>query len=173
MNRCTVHIGFILGIFLLLTWGNAQGDPLPIQYDSTRIEVRAFSEEALDTYRDNPDFQYESVEIELNWLERLLRSINRFFSARTKGGQIFWEIVIYLLAAIALGIIIFGILKLQPGRFFGRGKNAKTQLQFDELDEDIHEMDFDSLIEQAVSTGSFRRGVRLLYLETPQGVDRA
>ncbi len=155
----------ILGTLLLL-FGGVRADTLPLQYDSSRVDVRAFDPASLENYRSNPDFQYDPNLLEISWLKRLLRSIREFFVRRSEAVSTFWEIVIYLLALAAVLIILFGIMRLRLGRFFSRERRPDAGLHFGESEEDIHDMDFETLIRQAIEEQSFRRGVRLLYLET-------
>jgi hypothetical protein len=156
-------------LFSILSIGilslSARADSI-VRYDSSFVDVRTFDQAQLDDYRSQPDFQYEPTPIELSWWGRLKRAIWNFFFGGSKAANTFWEIVLYLLAGAAVMIIVFGILKLKPDRFFSRAKSPTTSLDFAELDEDIHEMDFETLIRQAVGEQSYRRGVRLLYLET-------
>lgn len=162
--RLTYLLLTILSLGLLLT--DAQADTLPLQYDSSYVEVRAFDTARLDNYRSQTAFQYEPQLIELSWWGRMKKAFWEFLFGNRKAVSTFWEIVVYVLAIAAFLIIVFGLMKLQPGRFFSRSRVAATELDFGEGEENIHEMDFETLIRQAVTEQSFRRGVRLLYLET-------
>lgn len=153
-----------IGILLLMASLSVQGEPYPILHDSSYVDIRSFDPESLEEYRNDPDFQYDPQVVELSWLKRIGEWFGSLFPSGT--GSAFWNIFGYLLAGAAFFIIIFGILKLKPAGFFTRGGKGETQLEFEELDDNIHEMDFESLIREAASEQSFRRGVRLLYLET-------
>lgn len=155
---CTLTLGLLLV--------GARADTLPLQYDSSFVDVRDFDPASLERYRSDPDFQYDPALLEISWFKRLLRSIRDFFSKRGDAVGTFWEIVIYLLAAAAFLLIVFGIMKLKPGRFFSRKRGQDANLNFGEGEVNIHDMDFEALIRQAIDGQAFRWGVRLLYLET-------
>ena len=73
-------------------------------------------------------------------------------------GRIAW----YLLGLIGLVILIMLLLKVNAFRMLYSGQKISTQHLV--LDEDIGQMDFDKLINEAIAAREYRRGVRLLFL---------
>lgn len=137
-------------------------------YEDLSLDLRAFEAKALEAYRQDPDFRYEeglrSLD-ELNWWERFLERVRRFIFGQSEAGQTFWKVLLYALAVGAVLFVVFGLLKIGPRSFFGKSSGQLTP-EFAELDEDIHAMDFDQLVTQALQQQNYRQALRLLYLET-------
>lgn len=72
------------------------------------------------------------------------------------------RVLVYIVGLIVIVVIVMMILKVDAFRvlFFGAGAKQKYQV----LEENIHEMDFEKLIQEAIQQNDFRRGVRLLFL---------
>lgn len=139
-----------------------------LQYDSSEVVLRQFDPQRLEAFRSDKDFIYEDDRDKirkLSWWDRLMYRFQRFLFGQSKAGATFWEIVFYLLAIGTVVFLTFFILKIRPRTLFGK---ASKQLDtgFEEVDENIHEMDFEQLIALALKEKDYRRGVRLLYLET-------
>jgi hypothetical protein len=134
--------------------------------DTSAIEARYFSDETFDRLRKDSDLRYQAPPtIAENLLDRffnwLSRQIDKFFkfSFRTPSGRF----VIYVITTIIVGFIIFFILKSTGFKVFLSNKKIVGEGSEHE-DENIHEMDFDALLNQALSNNDYRRGVRLLFL---------
>lgn len=91
----------------------------------------------------------------------LLRKIGDFLSSESY--QNVWQYV--LLAGIA-GVAIYLLMKAEVLNFVFSKKAASARLDYENLGENIHELDFQTAIEEAVSLRNFRLAVRLLYLQT-------
>jgi len=138
-----------------------------VRYDSSQITLRRPSAAALEEYRSDNDFVYDRLprDPESFW-DRLLNWIHDLFR-RLLGGdeneETFWT---WFLRALAAASLVYVVLKIINSNlrwvFLGRAERGATGLT--EIGENIHEMNFDELIEEAMATGSYRRGVRLLYL---------
>jgi hypothetical protein len=59
-------------------------------------------------------------------------------------------------------VVVMMILKVDAFKILYGGGDGKLKSQV--LDENIHEMDFDQLIKEAVNDQDYRRGIRLLFL---------
>ena len=65
-----------------------------------------------------------------------------------------------------IGVAAYAIWLMSDSYFQAFFSNSqKVELVFDDHTEDIHEMKFDTLIQQAVTAGNFRRATRLHYLK--------
>ncbi|MFT5916152.1 MAG: hypothetical protein ACI81T_002656 [Bacteroidia bacterium] len=139
-----------------------------VKYDSSKIELRTFDESALNEIRESGDFTYmevKQVETYSLW-DRfwvwLYKWYSKIFSDPTYSTT--FKTVMYILCG---AIIIYVVLKLAGidarGVFYG--KSAKKKIQSDILEEDIHEIDFNTRIAQAVESQNFREAIRLHYLK--------
>lgn len=154
----------LLAIWLPAAW--AQEPEPPAQYDREPVELRDFDEGTLESYRNDPDFNYDPTEIETysfwdnfrRWVGRLL---DFFFGTNERSDR-----TLYVLIGISAIVIVFAILKLLGidvrGAFYKVSK--PVTLQADLLEEDIHAMDFADLIAKAEAQGQLRRAIRLQYL---------
>jgi hypothetical protein len=163
--------GMLLFLWPGLSQATPNADSLVVRWDSAAIEVRRFDEEKLNNFRKDKDFLYDRAEVEAPaslsawdqfwmWLwQKLLRFI---FTERT---AVFWKWGIYLLCA---GVIAYVILKLTQTNLKGLFSRSPQQSApaYESADENIHELDFDRLIEEAISQQHYSRAIRLYYLQS-------
>ncbi|GGK87084.1 DUF4129 domain-containing protein [Rufibacter glacialis] len=161
-------------IFLLLFWGSflafATGAVVPVPSSAAppRLEVRHPNPQRLQALREKREFQYQQdVRPDRSLWERFWRRIGKFLSNLLAGTsyQGFWKYVVY---AIAIGTTVFVVLKLLQVDFTGLlgRKAAPAALAYETYRENIHEIDFQTLLEEAEAQGDYRRAVRLHYLRT-------
>jgi hypothetical protein len=142
-----------------------------VQYErNSVIPERNFDKEKLTKTKANPDFKYDlTKKLEKpSWFDKLFYKIVRFilkvlFNPTGSVESIFFYVICTALI-IALVVVI---MKMNAVGIFSRG-NAKDRngLDFSEFVEDINSIDFDKMIEEAVSSGMYRRAVRLYYLKS-------
>ena len=137
-----------------------------IKYDSTDVEVRALDPSAWTSYKGDSRFEYYFKEAESNpieafflWLAERFGFMEDVFVAIGDS----YEVILYILLAIALGLIVRASRKDGLSGIFRR--DAVTNLGFEERFEDIQSLNFLKLIGDAVNQGDFRRAVRLEYLK--------
>lgn len=138
-----------------------------IKTDSSKVTIRKFDQEQLKAYASDRDFIYDDAAPESysvwdrfwSWFWRLISSAlkNRY------GGTI----IKYVTIAAATALVVFIVLKLIGVnlRIFTRKAKA-VNIPYKETEENIHEIDFNKEIEEAIGKGNFRLGVRLLYLRS-------
>lgn len=134
--------------------------------DSAQIAPRSFDQSRLDELRNDPTLQYkEPPTIAESLWDRFLawigQLIDSFFQGaiNTNWGQV-------LTWVLGLGLLIFLImmlLKVDALKIFYSGR-GEQKLPYNVIDENIHEMDFEALIQQAVDQKDYRRGTRLVFL---------
>lgn len=137
-----------------------------IKPDSSNIEPRSFDKNKLKELRadDDLDYQQPPSVAESLW-DRIFIWLGEFFewlfrgATRTNWGQVF----LYTLALGVMVLVIMMLLKVDALRVFYSGAD-KGSLNYSALDENIHEMDFDKLIREALENQEFRLGVRLTFL---------
>jgi hypothetical protein len=134
--------------------------------DRLPIVVRYPAPERLKDYQTDRDYQYgRDVAPPDNpvarFLDYLLRRLMNFLAS--KAYQNFWQYVI--LACIA-GLVIYLLMKAEVLGFLFPKKAQSSPLDYENLQENIHEINFEQAIDEAINQRSFRLAVRLLYLQS-------
>lgn len=133
--------------------------------DSSRIEVRQMDADVLTTLKADPDMDYGRGPSAISLWERFKRWLNRLISSIL--GAAFsanwFNILVIILSVLALIYVILRLLKVNVNMFY-TGKQAAVPHGV--LDEDIHTMDFDKLIQEALQRNEYRLAIRLLFLKS-------
>ncbi|UFH55916.1 DUF4129 domain-containing protein [Spirosoma sp. KNUC1025] len=134
--------------------------------DRSPIRIRFPEADKLRGLQTDHDYQYgNDAPPPENPLARLFdwlfRKIARFLSSSAY--QNIWQYV--LLAAIA-GLVVYLLMKAEILNFLFAKKAQTGNLDYENLSENIHDISFDTAIEEAVNQRNFRLAVRLLYLQT-------
>jgi len=134
--------------------------------DSTIVETRSFKTEHLESFRADPDFDYDRqsfssisiFDIILAWLW------NNFFKYLLQPGTAtFWEILIYIFAFSTIVYLVRQFMKNKLSGLFYKAENNQGKIA--SINENnIHERDLNKLLEQEIENGRFRNAVRLMYL---------
>jgi hypothetical protein len=136
--------------------------------DTVRLTVRNFAPGAITNYRSDPQFQYERV------TEPPTSLWNRFWAwFWNKVGEIFStgkgrQTLNTILTLLASAIIVYFIIKLtgmSNTGLFGKPNKAHP-FGYAVTEEDIHSINFDVEIEEAVKQANYRLAVRLFYLQS-------
>lgn len=128
-----------------------------------KVDRRAFSETAIENYKQDSDFNYEqitTVETYSVW-DYILNFLSKLFA--DSGNRAVIEILLYVLCG---GIILFVILRLlgiSPQQLF-YGKSKGEALKTDVLEEDIHGINFELEIAKAERENNWKEAIRLRYL---------
>jgi hypothetical protein len=164
-----LSIVMTLCIFL---YGNASycADTINLKkviYDSAKVEIRQPSAEKQQELLHDTDYRYDRIGPAPKGLwERFTdwfwRKIAELFTS--KGGALGFKIFEYALIIAAIVIIVMLILKNDVRALF-YGKSAAVTIDFSEFEEDIHKINFDELITDAISKKDFRKAVRLHFLK--------
>ena len=137
-------------------------------YDSSVVDIRSIDSTKIYAYLKDKDFKYfEDPEYSTTLLERILDWLKRFlaklFSFDPKG--ITGDLINYLLIAFAFIAIIYVIYRKEIKGLFTNNKNIDPLKSFERI-EDIHSIDYEKLIEQAIENKNYRYAIRLNYLRT-------
>lgn len=126
----------------ILEYGSSIEDKAP--------DFRIPSEKKIEKFQNDKRFQYESKAPTPTWLNKLKDNIKGIFG--------------YLLIIAIVGLIVFVILKLKG---FRRHKlnTSPISIYSDNVPEDVHKMDFDMLIGNALKNKDYRLVVRFMYLK--------
>ncbi|MCE3281188.1 MAG: hypothetical protein K0S44_3379 [Bacteroidetes bacterium] len=137
-------------------------------YDSLGTEVRTLPGKEKDELFSSKDYVYDKTgpaprslwDKFTNWLSEHLDDL-----FETKGMNIGLRILEYALIIAAIVIIVLLLLKNNIRSLF-YGKSAEADLEFSDLKENIHLINFDALISEAIANKDFRRATRLQFLRT-------
>jgi hypothetical protein len=140
-----------------------------IRIDSALVTQRHFNAGALKLYQQDRDFKYNTEETGLSlwdrfwrWFWRWLRDLFDF-----DGPKIAMPYLKYIMGALAIIIIVYGIIKYLGNDLRLFGKEAKSvDIPYSESLENIHEISFDEEIERAMAQHNYKLAVRLLYLRS-------
>jgi hypothetical protein len=133
--------------------------------DSLQVHTRSFTEAQVQRLKSDPDLDYKQPPTMaesfwdrfLEWLSYILDNV--FDGAvNTDWGRL----IAYAIGLALLVALIMLMLKVNAFKVIYSGQG--TTQQYHVLDENIHEMDFDSLIQEAMDQQDYRRGIRLLFL---------
>lgn len=139
---------------------------LSIPLDSSSVTVRKLNDEAQQKLLQDKEYRYDRIgpppkSLWDRFWEWFWRQIDKIFSS--KGGNIGWEIFKYALIVTCIVLIVFLLLKNNIRALF-YGKGASVHIDFKEFEEDLHLINFDDLIEDALVKKDFRKAVRLHFL---------
>jgi hypothetical protein len=151
------------------------------QSAETELIPLNFSEESIERFKNNPEFDYSEATAEDNWWTKFKRYIRlqwqRFLNWLFGDYEaplllaIFLDILPYLLLGLLLTLILYLFSKINPGNYiFGTPANA--ELHFDEEEKIIRNRDIRKLIEKAVSKENYRQAVRYHFLYILQQLSR-
>ncbi len=134
--------------------------------EQPRYTTRKFKEGYKGKYSGR-DFNYEEEPVSqslwsrfLEWLSRVLSGSND--DGSTSAAGIIWYIVAVVIILMVAYFIAWAIMGKESKWIFGRGRrNIEV---YDTDAENIHEMDFATLIEQTRREGNYRLAVRYYYL---------
>lgn len=134
--------------------------------DTTLVTARQFSSDEISRLKADEELQFKQppTVAESMWsrfLSYLSDMISELFDSavNTNWGQL----ISYLLGLGLLILIIMLILKVDAFKLLYK-KEGATTMQYNVLDENIHEINFENEIQLALSKNDYRRGVRLLFL---------
>lgn len=140
-----------------------------LNIDSTVIKARSFNNPALQQYAKQKDFQYTEAPAGQSWWGRFWQWIwgilERIFGKIFSGPATWFlfKTILFILAAVGLAFIIFKILGIDVIKII-RGESKNIEIPYGESLENIHDINFDGEIENAITNRNYRLAVRLLYL---------
>jgi hypothetical protein len=157
----------LLGLFPLMA--SAQETDLSLRRDSSQVEHRTFDQDLRDGFLADEDFLYDrpaDTRIKRNLFQRFLRLLRYWWDTLFDEDTPAWVPVLVLLSLL-LGLVatFFWVMGVPLGSILGK-REKKIVVDYEELKENIHELDFEQLVREAAGQGHYRRAVRLLYLES-------
>jgi hypothetical protein len=136
------------------------------------VSVRTIDSDKLNKYKNDPDFQYDkTVQYELTiweriieWIKSLLRTI--FFTDEYSDLA---DAILYIVMGITVITIILIIYRTEIRNLFF--KDVKYSLTYLESGENIHEINFEEMIEKQLYEKNYRFALRLTYLKLLKVLD--
>ena len=139
--------------------------------DNSEVNHRSFNKEAIDSYKNDKQFRYDRKppsaslgELIMFWVKEFLRQL---FGQVDPGEQRFdifgrlLKILFYVLAAAAILYLIWYFVKVPIRSVLGKGT---SKVGYHITDENIHEINFDEKIKEALAAKDYRFAVRYTYL---------
>jgi hypothetical protein len=142
------------------------------QIDSSTIAKHSFNDAALQRYAKQKEFIYQDAPAEgktlwqrfWSWVWRILGNIFRTIKGDTASWFLF-RMAFYVIALIALGFIIFKLAGIDVFKIL-KGESKNIEIPYGESLENIHDINFDGEIDNAIANRNYRLAVRLLYLRS-------
>ena len=142
-----------------------------ILIDSSSVKAKTFPKDFKEKYTDS-DFQYEKKIKEKNswdrFLDWLAYWLSKIFSFSSEGSSV--SFVEILLKVLAVGVILFVIYLIVKAVMNGEGRwvfgksSDKRVINYDEIEKNLHLVDFEKLIKEATKSGENRLLIRYYYL---------
>lgn len=128
------------------------------------VRLRHLDPQKLKSYAEQREFKYDDVAPETDWWTRFWRWFWHYLEDAFGSGpssQFIGYGALIILVAFAL-FIIFKVLGVDLNIFSRKSK--PVEVPYSEVDDNIHEIDFNREIDKAIASGNFRLAVRLFYL---------
>ena len=140
--------------------------------DSTQSDVRYFTRDALDRLARDNDLRYPTeIDGDVGWLGYIYQFLTTIYNALIEllniSSQNFDNLLV-LFYFISGGVIVYLLFRLFGANYlwvFAKTDKG-TEIPHTVEEEDIHTIDFEKEIKQALDQGHFRLAVRLVYLHT-------
>lgn len=146
-----------------------QGDALRNNYDnydSLPVDTRSYNQANVSELKADPELSYGYTRTAISlwdsfkaWLGRILRNL---FRPEVEEGR-WYDFFIFTAVTLIVVYVIMRLLKINHLKLFygSQGKKVVNQLV---IEENIHEMDFEVLLSEAVEKKEYRKAIRLTYL---------
>ncbi|MBW6483731.1 MAG: hypothetical protein K0B10_11815 [Vicingaceae bacterium] len=139
----------------------------PLTSDTSIVELKTIDTTKIENFRSDSDFIYDRIPPppETPW-----ESFKRWFWEQiaklfnSNEFSIFWDYFKWILIVVLIFLAILWIFKSEIRGVF-INKKASNVPHFIAADENIHEMNFDVLIEKAINEKNYKEAIRLSYLK--------
>lgn len=172
---------FLLSLLALSFSVSAAGLVMPVQTAEEELVPLDFSEETIERFKEDSDFDYSEVTPDDNWWtnfkryislqwQRLMNWIFGDYEAPLLLA-IFLDILPYLLIGLLFALVLYLFAKMDPGKpIFGNPTGG--ELHFSEEEKIIKTRDIRKLIEKAVAAEKYRLAIRYHFLYLLQQLSR-
>jgi hypothetical protein len=142
-----------------------------IKIDSSFIENRTFKQQFKNNYQDN-DYIYEQVAKESTWWNRFKLWLADFFkrlfnlNSDAVSGKVV-DVILKILAVFVIIFVIYLIVKAilnEEGQWILGKSSDKHLIHYNDIEKNIHIVDFEKLIKETLKSGEQRLSIRYYYL---------
>lgn len=132
-------------------------------------DIRTVEDEELDYYRKHPAYDYTERKKEKkrnDFSERetgLLKILGSFLE---RFGGLIRRVLFWGIIGLAVVTILYFVLKVQFSNFRKPASTKLGGIEFSEVEDDIHQIDFETQLKKALAEENYRKAVRLLYLQS-------
>lgn len=161
---------FLLNLSLAASAGTIE---IPLQSAEEELAPLDFSEETIEKFKQNPDFDYSELNADDHWWTKFKRYLKlqwqRFLNWAFGEYEaplllaILLDILPYLLIGLLLALILYLFGKINPGNAIF-GTPSEGELHSSEEEKIIKTRDIMKLIEKAVTAGNYRLAIRYHFL---------
>ncbi len=164
-----ILLSFLL-LGIMLATATSMRQTLPIQEDTTNVQPRTFEDDFKDNYSSS-EYAYETEKTD-GWFTRLVdwieRKIDELFDlgSRKKAGEYLETIKLIFYGLIIIAVVYFIVRAVMNGEgrwVFGK-RSDKKLIEHEDVETNIHIVDFDALISEATINNDYRLAVRYQYL---------
>lgn len=146
-------------------YGNAQKK---IQVDSSRVDVREISPGVVKNYHSQKSFQYNRDKaVSKSVIQRIWDWFwDKYYEILgNEGGNSLLKIIMWAFVVLGLTYFLLKVIGMDAFSLFGK-KNREKDLGYKILEENLHTINFNEAIDNAVQQKNYRLAVRLLYLQS-------
>jgi hypothetical protein len=136
-----------------------------VSIDSSMVDVRKFDQATLDELKADPGLEYGAGPAVMSVWERFKLWIAELFRYLFEtGASADWvEILMYVVIILVLGYVIMWLLRIDAVKMFF-ANSAVNPIKSVILEENIHVVDFEKRINEALAKREYREATRLLFL---------
>lgn len=175
----------ILIIFLLFHllsfWGQTPVDSISVQktdsiqatilIDTSTVAIIPFAENFKEKYKDNSFVYEEKAPIKTLWdrfEEWFTQWLKSAFDVQDRDRAVtILDYAINTIAVILILLVIFLIIKAilnKEGTWIFGSKSDRNLIRYDEIEKNLHLVDFEKLIKESIKSGEHRLSIRYYYL---------
>lgn len=142
-----------------------------ILVDTSAIEQIYFNENFKDKYNDKPFIYEEKSPVKSLWdrfEEWFIQWLKRNFDVQdSKNATTILGYTVNTIAVILILLVIFLIVKAilnKEGTWIFGSKSDTSLIRYDEIEKNLHLVDFEKLIKDSINSGEHRLSIRYYYL---------
>ena len=157
-------IGLLITTIMLMMSVSAA---VSFEKNVSKPEIRKFDKSEIKSYQGQRAFKYKDTGPQEDGLGSMLsyyieRFFDRIFSSRSGDWDIY-RLLFYVLIIFGVIMLIFHFLRIPPQSLLRRSSAAIPVESI--VGDNIHDVDFDKLIQQAAAQQNYRLAVRFWYLK--------
>ena len=150
----------IYGLDVSAEKADTSNSSLPV--DTVFVQAIQYDSATYQQFKENKIYDYHQTKPKgASLWDIFWRAINRFLNNRFTETQV--RIVLWALVVVVAAILLLILYYFRPSWFY---VNKKNKMDFDTENENIHELDFDRLINDALQSGKYADAIRWNYLQT-------